>query len=85
MTITVTGDVTVEDIKDIVREHYNELWLGGITVFIPYKSFHALYDHEEVKRAFIYMLPSDTLDGKLTLYGASIQGYFTEGVFEEAN
>lgn len=83
MTITITGLINLGELKEIINENLE--YIGNLELYIPYDSLHELMEHEDIQRNLIYMNPRDLMDGRITLYGAGIHGYFPEILTEEEN
>ena len=78
MTITLTGTVTADDIKEIAREHLGDP--ERPTLWIEYESFKAIQESDLFKNSAVYMLPSDLEKGFASLWGASVGFYFPQDV-----
>jgi hypothetical protein len=85
MTVTLEGEVTLGDLRSIVREYADYVFNPSLTIFVPFESWMNITKDTEVQNTLAWMASDDLTSGQIRLWGANIQGYFPELTEAEDN
>lgn len=70
-TITWTGPITPDEVKEIARSNFP----SETTLFISQSAMNDLLNDPTVKNTFIWMDPKSLVDGYIILYGLRVTFY----------